>query len=392
MFIKIETEWYEISLKEGAKDIGSRREWSQDKEIVAAFLHALKPGVDKRAYDRAYHKWKRAKEKYRAEFQDLVAKLGTGELTLTQFQHRTRRLFKDMYETAYRLGTDAGGLEDLELPDEDLRWLERVRKAEYVFLAGFAADILRRRGAMNYQDRANMYIDTSESMFHAGRVGAYPDEGTSVYWNLGIAEHCDDCVDLSMQSPFTPRTLPTTPKAGGTQCLSNCRCSLQVRYERPSRIAIAMQRVSPRRRRELGLSDIGITTAMLTKVARGDRQAVDKMRQILGPMDSVVRDIDGTKQQWLDWNVVDELVGVISEKKVMKRLVLEERMDKSRLMETGLRCNDAREALSYGIPEWLDPTSDKDLMIWHGIGITLKDELKYVEMNNIEGREEYARD
>ena len=120
MYMKIGAEWYEVNpvgwydearvddldpdlvkkaledphrfdpLHKGvnAKGIGSRRNTSDVKNIIAAYHHALKPGADKRAYDRAVVAWKRYKEKARAEFRDLVTSLQNGQITKNQFISR----------------------------------------------------------------------------------------------------------------------------------------------------------------------------------------------------------------------------------------------------------------------------------------------------------------
>jgi hypothetical protein len=59
-------------------------------------------------------------------------------------------------------------------------------------------------------------------------------EGTRFRWVLGKAEHCPDCIVLASQSPFTKQSLPTVPKAGATQCRSNCKCKLVVARGRMS--------------------------------------------------------------------------------------------------------------------------------------------------------------
>ena len=223
--------------KVSPKGIGSRRITSDEKNVVAAYMQALKPGADKRAYSKAKMAWTSLQGEHGSGVR------GPGEPVGCRTNHeesvpgRSRKIFKAGYERAYRLGTDAAGLDFMKLPKEDLRWLARARSHEYKFLNKFADDIVAKRGTMSYRDRAAMYVGNIDGMFDAGRVDGYPNESTWVYWELGASKQpCGDCIDLAMHSPYRPDQLPTTPRAGNTKCLSNCNCSLRIRYERPERI------------------------------------------------------------------------------------------------------------------------------------------------------------
>ena len=79
------------------------------------------------------------------------------------------------------------------------------------------------------------YVETINAIYHAGLVRATPAE-TIWFWRLHPAEHCEGCKVLARYSPYTKFTLPTTPKAGSTQCLSNCKCSLEARTARPGEV------------------------------------------------------------------------------------------------------------------------------------------------------------
>jgi hypothetical protein len=48
-----------------------------------------------------------------------------------------------------------------------------------------------------------------------------------LYWDLGVAEHCPDCLILNANSPYTAQSIPTYPAAGTTQCKGNCQCNLR---------------------------------------------------------------------------------------------------------------------------------------------------------------------
>lgn len=88
----------------------------------------------------------------------------------------------------------------------------------------------------------------------SGLQDGYSDAGgndsatpyTQLYWNLGpvLTEHCEDCPDLAMGSPYDPpwagagsNQLNQTPGDGQTECGAACKCSLS--YDSPSGDALA---------------------------------------------------------------------------------------------------------------------------------------------------------
>lgn len=362
MYIKVGENWYEIQAPEqmdeayidgldldkvkkaldnkrrfdpvhkrvNTKSIGSRRKTSDDKNIIATYLQALKPGADKLAYDKAKKAWIRHREAMRKDFQGLARQLADGKITKNQFIARSRKLFKAGYEKAYRLGTDASGLDFVKLPSEDLAWLKRARSSEYKFLNKFADDMIAGKGSMSYEDRASMYIDSIDSTFDAGRVDAYPNEGTKIYWELSPSENCGDCIDLAMNSPYTPDTLPTTPRAGGTMCLSRCNCHLRIRYDRPTSIPLDVKPASKS-------DDFGLESVKA-----------------------------------LDWNQLDEMVSALTTLRVLE----EKGPSAHRVRETSIAL-DKFEKASQGLPNWLDPFS-REVYIWHAIGTVVLDYIKEV--------------
>jgi len=354
--------------KVSPKGIGSRRITSDEKNVVAAFTQALKPGADKRVYPRAKMAWNRYKEKMKAEFRDLVQQLEKGKITKNQFIVRSRALFKAGYEKAYRLGTDAAGLDFLKLPKEDLRWLKRARSHDYKFLRKFADDIVAGRGKMSYMDRADMYVQSIDGIFDAGRVDGYPNESTLVYWELSSAEHCGDCIDLAMRSPFTPKTLPTTPRAGNTKCLSNCKCNLRIRYQRPEKIKLDVKPAPRTLAKALGLLAVGTTVAVV-------RRELQKAKE-LGIPEPDVKDFEDWEGEELesvhalDWNAVDDAVSALTWSRsaeivedVRRRTAI--RIDAARQFEQACR----------RLPPWLDPFS-RDLLTWQAIGTVVLDQVK----------------
>lgn len=360
-----------IHKKVNTKSIGSRKKTSDEKNIMATYLQALKPGADRLAYDKAKTAWIRYREVMRKDFQGLARQLANGKITKNQFIARSRTLFKAGYEKAYRLGTDASGLDFVKLPSEDLAWLKRARSSEYKFLNKFADDMIAGKGSMSYEDRASMYIDSIDSTFDAGRVDAYPNEGTKIYWELSPSENCGDCIDLAMNSPYTPDTLPTTPRAGGTMCLSRCNCHLRVRYDRPTSIPLDVKPASKAVAKALGV--LAVAKAIQHTAKGGDKAKVKvaDLEPDLEPDWELDLDDFGLESvKALDWNQLDEMVSALTTLRVLE----EKGPSAHRVRETSIAL-DKFEKASQGLPNWLDPFS-REVYIWHAIGTVVLDYIK----------------
>ncbi len=138
-------------------------------------------------------------------------------------------VMEEAFYNARLLGLHSTGL-DLPLEAHDEHAVQGAIKEELGFFSNFLeqhkADALK----MPYEQRLGMYEKTLDGIFHAGQVAGLPKEGV-IHWKLGIAEHCHDCPKLAAGGPYTKATLPSVPRSGHTQCLSNCKCTLQFEYQ-----------------------------------------------------------------------------------------------------------------------------------------------------------------
>lgn len=352
--------WEELEeIRQSPKSIGIRRATSQEKNIVAAFAQALDPGADHKAYDRAKTAWVRKKKRIASQFKSIVDDLADSKITKNQFMNRAHKIFKDGYETAYRLGTDASGLDFFKLPSEDIRWLKRARSYEYKFLDKFADKLADADGARpSFHGRAQMYADTMDSMFDAGRVDAYPNESTKIWWELNPAKHCEDCLEMSMGSPYRPDNLPTTPGAGDTKCLSNCQCNLRIRYDRPSKIKINVQKVSKAKAREMGL--LTISTWQQLQDLFPEEPTARAIAADQASMESVVKAVD--------WNVIDDwLTGLTELRMADREQDLHERSHKKR------HALDKFNEAANKFPEKVSPFSTQEMVVLQKVGAIVRD-------------------
>ena len=153
-----------------------------------------------------------------------VSDLDKGDIEVSELNKAGRGNFSWFYAQAYKLGKGTTGDDDT-LSDEDKAYLKDEIKDEYRYFKKFSDDIAKGEGKMNYQDRAEMYGQALDGLFLQGQVSSLPHE-TQIYWRLGVAEHCNDCLEFAAGSPYTPDTLPAVPRDGTSACLTNCKCFL----------------------------------------------------------------------------------------------------------------------------------------------------------------------
>lgn len=154
----------------------------------------------------------------------------------------TRKAFDTAYQAAYRYGLKAAGLVSLEtdrhaklngpgMDQADKDWLKSALAHERRYFHSFLADV--KSGEIDSKkytasDRVNMYAHTLDSVFNSGRVIGHPAHSL-IYWQVDYdAEHCQSCLYLEANSPYTRETLPTVPRSGACKCLYNCKCTLRI--------------------------------------------------------------------------------------------------------------------------------------------------------------------
>lgn len=150
----------------------------------------------------------------------IAKKLEKGKITLDQFTKEAHRAIGKNFRTAYEMNVGAGAMD--AGADEYLR---RATSAEMRYAKQFGNDIVGGTTRMPISRRAGMYARTLDGIGWNAKVSALP-ANARIIWKLGVAEHCEDCILLAANSPYTKWNLPTTPKAGATKCLSNCQCKL----------------------------------------------------------------------------------------------------------------------------------------------------------------------
>lgn len=150
----------------------------------------------------------------------LTKSLQDGKITASEYGRQAHGLIHKNFEGAYRAGKGRA------LDDGDMEYIRRATDAELKYAVRFGNDVEAGRLVMPRVKRAGMYGRTVGAIAWHGNVEAQPDN-VRIHWQLGVAEHCVDCLILAANSPYTKWDLPTTPGAGATKCLSNCQCTLR---------------------------------------------------------------------------------------------------------------------------------------------------------------------
>jgi len=191
------------------------------------------PGVRKRAE----HGYKTIRGRYRAQIRDAIFSYNEKDVGYRETSEFVHSLMRSYFRKAYLKGMEAqaGSTKftgSYQLTQEQNQWITSAADEEAGFFEKFMKDLRYKRtgkkGKMDWEDRVEMYAQTLDGVYDAGKVSAL-GELILIDWVLHPAEHCEGCVYLSEQSPFTKSNIPATPRDGSTQCRSNCKCTLRVR-------------------------------------------------------------------------------------------------------------------------------------------------------------------
>jgi uncharacterized protein YnzC (UPF0291/DUF896 family) len=172
----------------------------------------------------------------RVKMAELVGKLTQKEVSWTQFQKQMQDTLRSMYTQAFTFGMRSTGshqvLRQNNVPiitPNDQKWLQSAIKQEM----GYWNRVLQqvRKGQLSgtqLDKRLDHYMGSTRSVYLSGRTMGTPNV-YAIYWVLDRqAEHCDSCLYLRDHGPYHRYNLPTTPGAGQSKCLGNCKCRLMM--------------------------------------------------------------------------------------------------------------------------------------------------------------------
>lgn len=223
------------------KAIGTARE--EDIALLSQLgdLQSVDPERFSGARKRGRDVGKRHLKKVQAAFEDdvsrLIAAFRAKKRSPKEFAARVRNRARQAWRESFMAGLRAGGADGetkhsrttVKLGPGDDKWLKSAMAHETRFLNKFIEAVLTGEYVMPLERRLEMYKRTLESFYDSGRVMALP--GTAMLYWVGPRDKatCAGCEWMFRHSPFPKFVIPTTPRAGLTPCLSNCRDRLMVR-------------------------------------------------------------------------------------------------------------------------------------------------------------------
>ena len=186
---------------------------------------------------------------------NIVGKYTSGQLGFQGAVSDWRSMASTRYQELFKAGAMASGnsyYAELGLTRQDLAFINRVRRFEERYFKKMLLDIKDpkhlpakqiprdaagkrlsgyRAQKYSYEERSALYAKSAKSVFFNGQVaGGGPN--VRIFWRLGPAErHCEVCPVYATNrggEGYTWKTLPTTPRSGGTPCGIECRCSLEI--------------------------------------------------------------------------------------------------------------------------------------------------------------------
>jgi hypothetical protein len=190
----------------------------------------------------------KAKEEAYPKVLNAINQFLTGKLTEKEMRTQVIKTMKRAWKTVFFAGVRSSGIPGdfgkkwrMETTPEDEKWLKSAMSHEMRFLNKMLTQVVEGNYKMPLPRRVRMYVDALESFYNSARVMGVP-MNTIFHWKLspeGVKKDniCASCVYLSEHSPYTKKTLPTTPRSGMTLCLTNCRDKLVARRVPKDKIA-----------------------------------------------------------------------------------------------------------------------------------------------------------
>ena len=172
----------------------------------------------------------RLRADYRERFRGLAQKVVAGDIPPSQFRRLMGKEVKKLQTQAAILGAGGQG----NMTDNQRRLLDRSVKDQLAYLDGFVRDIREHVNAgkpvpQRMISRAGSYAAAADVTADQARRQSMADEvaeDSADLWEvrvLGVAEHCNDCVELAGR----PAPVGTLPPIGDSECGQYCKCRFE---------------------------------------------------------------------------------------------------------------------------------------------------------------------
>jgi hypothetical protein len=150
-----------------------------------------------------------------------------------------RRFSKALYDyqtRQYMLGRKTGGSNLLSLSEEEKRYLHGQHAMEMKYFRRFVRAMRSGTTKMPEEQRIDLYGLGGYSIYLRGFLSSYPNAKDLLFlWDLGVAEHCEDCVKRFFESRakggYTVKDLfgRVGLPSEKTRCRHRCKCKIRVK-------------------------------------------------------------------------------------------------------------------------------------------------------------------
>lgn len=161
---------------------------------------------------------------YEMHFDQLAISLSAGELTLAEWQVQMVQAVKSLHVATAAAAN--GGFNNMS--PADWGYVGSLVKKQYVFLRGFAADIVSGKQLLQsggFIARARLYAQAARGTYEsvasrAARIGGVAQARRI----LGANDHCPGCVVEANRGWVS---IEEVAPIGSQECLTNCHCTIE---------------------------------------------------------------------------------------------------------------------------------------------------------------------
>ena len=201
------------------------------RAIPAAFPEPAK-ATHQQLYDRMIKfQWNSSKS--------ATGKLAKKDINYERWADEFHQSILEAHANAHWIGRDLVGSGQADFSYADVIAGRNQADIDAEYLQGFIDDLIAGRytdpetGDLlvnQIYNRQRLYIGRARGTSAQASVDGLKKDD-EIYWRLGGAEeHCAECPVLAEMGPFFKDDLFTTPGAGGTPCLGNCLCHLELTH------------------------------------------------------------------------------------------------------------------------------------------------------------------
>lgn len=152
-------------------------------------------------------------------------------MSKTRWRETMKTALRTGYREAFRMGLESSGVGKFRatVAEVDRAYVDKAVRSEMRYFNKVLTQIDRGQLKGQLMNRLSAYAETLRHVYYAGRVMGTPS-GMIIDWISPLDRAtCAGCRFLYLHSPYTKRTIPSTPRAGDTACLNRCRCRLVMR-------------------------------------------------------------------------------------------------------------------------------------------------------------------